>query len=89
MANDGGPRLEAVTKDQLNTAHDGPRAAIASASPPVRVSVGIKKPFVHVTGYFVSGAAPKIASFEARQRRGRADGGTRNGPSAVGFRTRR
>jgi regulator of protease activity HflC (stomatin/prohibitin superfamily) len=67
MANDGGTRLEAVTKDQLNTGLTGQIRYRVSESNLYAFLFGIKKPFVHVTGYFVSVLRQKIASFEARQ----------------------
>jgi len=66
MANAGGTRLEAVTKDQLNTGLTGQIRYRVSESNLYAFLFGIKKPFVHVTGYFVSVLRQKIASFEAK-----------------------
>ena len=66
MANSGGTRLEAVTKDQLNTGLTGQIRYRVSESNLYAFLFGIKKPFVHVTGYFVSVLRQKIASFEAK-----------------------
>ena len=65
-ANDGGSRLEAVTKDQLNTGLTGQIRYRVSESNLYAYLFGIKKPFVHVMGYFVSVLRQRIANFEAR-----------------------
>src|SRR5271157_6469 len=66
-ANDGGSRLEAVTKDQLNTGLTGQIRYRVGESNLYAFLFGIKRPFVHVTGYFVSVLRQKIACFEAKQ----------------------
>jgi hypothetical protein len=53
-ANDGGTRLEAVTKDQLNTGLTGQIRYRVSEANLYAFLFGIKKPFVHVMAYFVS-----------------------------------
>src|SRR3954468_18950338 len=65
-ANQGGTRLEAVTKDQLNTGLTGQIRYRVSESNLYAYLFGIKKPFVHVMGYFVSVLRQRIASFEAK-----------------------
>src|SRR5215475_12472438 len=65
-ANDGGTRLEAVTKDQLNTGLTGQIRYRVSEANLYAYLFGIKKPFVHVMGYFVSVLRQRIASFEAK-----------------------
>jgi regulator of protease activity HflC (stomatin/prohibitin superfamily) len=65
-ANEGGTRLEAVTKDQLNTGLTGQIRYRVSESNLYAFLFGIKKPFVHVMGYFVSVLRQRIASFEAK-----------------------
>src|SRR5260221_1898863 len=65
-ANEGGARLEAVTKDQLNTGLTGQIRYRVSESNLYAYLFGIKKPFVHVMGYFVSVLRQRIANFEAK-----------------------
>ena len=65
-ANENGTRLEAVTKDQLNTGLTGQIRYRVSESNLYAFLFGIKKPFVHVMGYFVSVLRERIASFEAK-----------------------
>jgi len=65
-ANDNGTRLEAVTKDQLNTGLTGEIRYRVSEANLYAFLFGIKKPFVHVMGYFVSVLRQRIANFEAK-----------------------
>jgi regulator of protease activity HflC (stomatin/prohibitin superfamily) len=65
-ANENGTRLEAVTKDQLNTGLSGQIRYRVSEANLYAFLFGIKKPFVHVLAYFVSVLRQRIASFEAR-----------------------
>jgi regulator of protease activity HflC (stomatin/prohibitin superfamily) len=65
-ANEGGTRLEAVTKDQLNTGLTGQIRFRVSEANLYAFLFGIKKPFVHVMGYFVSVLRQRIANFEAK-----------------------
>ena len=65
-ANDGGTRLEAVTKDQLNTGLTGQIRYRVSEANLYAFLFGIKKPFVHVMAYFVSVLRQRIANFEAK-----------------------
>jgi len=66
-ANSGGTRLDAVTKDQLNTGMTGQIRYRVSEANLYAFLFGIKKPFVHVTAYFVSVLRQKIANFEAKR----------------------
>ena len=66
-ANDSGTRLEAVTKDQLNTGLTGQIRYRVSENNLYAFLFGIKQPFVHVMGYFVSVLRQRIANFEAKQ----------------------
>ena len=65
-ANENGTRLEAVTKDQLNTGLTGEIRYRVSEANLYAFLFGIKKPFVHVMGYFVSVLRQRIANFEAK-----------------------
>jgi len=65
-ANDRGTRLEAVTKDQLNTGLTGQIRYRVSEANLYAFLFGIKKPFVHVLAYFVSVLRQRIANFEAK-----------------------
>src|SRR6266542_274472 len=65
-ANEGGTQLGAVTKDQLNTGLTGQIRYRVSEANLYAYLFGIKKPFVHVMGYFVSVLRQRIASFEAK-----------------------
>lgn len=65
-ANDNGTRLEAVTKDQLNTGLSGQIRYRVSEANLYAYLFGIKRPFVHVMGYFVSVLRERIANFQAK-----------------------
>ncbi len=65
-ANDNGTRLEAVTKDQLNTGLTGQIRYHVSENNMYAFVFAIKQPFVHVMGYFVSVLRQRIANFEAK-----------------------
>jgi regulator of protease activity HflC (stomatin/prohibitin superfamily) len=65
-ANEGGTRLEAVTKDQLNTGLTGQIRYRVSEANLYAYLFGIKRPFVHVVAYFVSVLRQRIANFEAK-----------------------
>jgi regulator of protease activity HflC (stomatin/prohibitin superfamily) len=64
-ANDSGTLLEAVTKDQLNTGLTGQIRYRISERNLYAFIFGIKNPFAHVMGYFVSVLRERIANFEA------------------------
>ena len=73
-ANEGGTRLEAVTKDQLNTGLTGQIRYRISEKNLYAFLFGIKQPLVHVMGYFVAVLRQRIANFEAKPLAG--EGGT-------------
>ena len=58
--------LEAVTKDQLNTGLTGQIRYRVSESNLYAYLFGVKKPVVHIMGYFVSILRERIANFEAK-----------------------
>lgn len=64
-ANRGGTVLDAVTKDQLNIGLDGQIRFRASERNLYAYLFGVKRPFVHVMGYFISVLRERIANFEA------------------------
>jgi regulator of protease activity HflC (stomatin/prohibitin superfamily) len=66
-ANEAGVRLQAVTKDQLNTGLTGQIRYRVSEANLYAFLFGIKKPFVHVMAYFVSVLRQRIANFEAKR----------------------
>jgi regulator of protease activity HflC (stomatin/prohibitin superfamily) len=65
MANQGGTVLEAVTKDQLNTGLSGQIRYRVSEKNLYAYLFGVKRPIVHVMGYFTSILRERIANFEA------------------------
>jgi regulator of protease activity HflC (stomatin/prohibitin superfamily) len=69
-ANQGGTMLEAVTKDQLNTGLEGQIRYRVSERNLYAYFFGVKKPIVHVMGYFVSILRERIASYEAPRQSG-------------------
>lgn len=64
-ANQGGTILEAVTKDQLNTGLTGQIRYRVSEKNLYAYLFGVKRPIVHVMGYFTSVLRERIANFEA------------------------
>jgi len=64
-ANRGGTELEGVTKDQLNIGLVGQLRFRVAEQNLYAYLFGVKRPLVHVLGYFVSILRQKIASFEA------------------------
>ncbi|MDB6130304.1 MAG: band 7 protein [Verrucomicrobiales bacterium] len=64
-ANQSGTILEAVTKDQLNTGLTGQIRYRVSERNLYAYFFGVKRPIVHVMGYFVSVLRERIANFEA------------------------
>ncbi len=64
-ANRGGSELDAVTKDQLNIGLTGQLRFRVSDQNLYAYIFGVKRPLVHVLGYFISILRQKIASFEA------------------------
>lgn len=65
-ANEGGTRLEAVTKDHLNTRVSGQLRFRIAEQNLYAYLFGVKSPIAHVMGYFVSVLRQRIASFEAK-----------------------
>lgn len=66
-ANFGGTRLEAVTKDHLNTNIGGQLRYRVAEQNLYAFLFGVKHPIAHVMGYFVSVLRQRIASFEAHK----------------------
>ncbi len=66
-ANYNGTMLEAVTKDQLNTGLTGQIRFRVAERNLYAFIFGIKNPYAHVMGYFVSVLRERIANFEAPQ----------------------
>jgi regulator of protease activity HflC (stomatin/prohibitin superfamily) len=64
-ANQAGTVLEAVTKDQLNTGLTGQIRYRVSEKNLYAYIFGVKRPIVHVMGYFTSVLRERIANFEA------------------------
>src|SRR5437773_10040586 len=64
-ANTQGTILEAVTKDQLNTGLKGQIRYRVSEKNLYAYLFGVKRPIVHVMGYFVAVLRERIANFEA------------------------
>jgi regulator of protease activity HflC (stomatin/prohibitin superfamily) len=67
-ANRGGTEIEAVTKDQLNTGLTGQIRWRVSEENLYAYLFGVKRPIVHVMGFFVSILRERIANFEAPKR---------------------
>jgi len=64
-ANTQGTILEAVTKDQLNTGLKGQIRYRVSEKNLYAYLFGVKRPIVHIMGYFISILRERIANFEA------------------------
>ena len=64
-ANSDGTMLEAVTKDQLNTGLKGQIRYRVADKNLYAYLFGVKRPIVHVMGYFISILRERIANFEA------------------------
>src|SRR5258708_11278658 len=71
-ANNSGTKLDAVTKDQLNTGLTGQIRYRVSEQNLYAFLFGIKQPLVHVMAYFVSVLRQRIANFEAKPLAGAA-----------------
>ncbi len=65
QANHSGTVLEAVTKDQLNIGIQGQIRYRVSDRNLYAYLFGVKRPIIHVMGYFVSILRERISSFEA------------------------
>ncbi len=64
-ANEGGQRIEAVTKDHLDTRISGQIRFAVSEQNLYGYLFGVRAPITHVMGYFVSVLRQRIAGFEA------------------------
>lgn len=64
-ANNNGSMLEAVTKDQLNIGLTGQIRYRVAENNLYAYLFGVKKPIIHVMGYFISILRERIANFEA------------------------
>jgi regulator of protease activity HflC (stomatin/prohibitin superfamily) len=64
-SNFGGTVVEAVTKDQLNTGLTGQIRYRVSEKNLYSYLFGVKRPIVHIMGYFTSVLRERIANFEA------------------------
>jgi regulator of protease activity HflC (stomatin/prohibitin superfamily) len=64
-ANKGGTELEAVTKDQLNIGLTGQIRYRVCERNLYAYLFGVKRPIIHVMGYFISVLRERIANFEA------------------------
>ena len=62
-ANKGGTIVESVTKDQLNTGLVGQLRFRVSEQNLYAYMFGVKRPIVHIMGYFISVLRQRIASF--------------------------
>ena len=82
-ANYNGTLLEAVTKDQLNTGLSGQIRYRVAERNLYAFLFGIKNPFAHVMGYFVSVLRERIANFEAPPVA--AAEGTHDGAAVIGI----
>jgi len=69
-ANHGGQYLDAVTKDQLNTALSGQIRYRVSEKNLYAYLFGVKNPVFHVMGYFISVLRERIANYEAKKEDG-------------------
>jgi regulator of protease activity HflC (stomatin/prohibitin superfamily) len=64
-ANNNGTVLEAVTKDQLNTGLSGQIRYRVADSNLYAYLFGVKRPFIHIMGYFIAVLRERIANYEA------------------------
>jgi len=71
-ANHNGTMLEAVTKDQLNVGLTGQIRFRVSERNLYAYLFGVKRPIVHVMGYFVAVLRERIANYEAPRSEGEA-----------------
>jgi regulator of protease activity HflC (stomatin/prohibitin superfamily) len=72
--NEGGTRLDAVTKDQLNIGITGQLRYRVCSENLYAFLFGVKRPIAHVMGYFISVLRERIANFEAPDLTLSADG---------------
>ncbi len=81
-ANTQGTVLEAVTKDQLNTGLKGQLRYRVSEKNLYAYLFGVKRPIVHIMGYFISVLRERIANFEAPATKAPVPG---EPPAAIGI----
>jgi regulator of protease activity HflC (stomatin/prohibitin superfamily) len=72
-ANGGGTMIDAVTKDHLNTGLTGQLRYRVSDQNLYGYLFGVRRPIVHVMGYFISVLRERIANFAAQPRTAGAD----------------
>ena len=84
-ANLSGTILEAVTKDQLNTGLTGQIRYRVSERNLYAYLFGVKKPIVHIMGYFVSVLRERIANFEAPRKAAQSDSGGPDSAAVIGI----
>ena len=84
-ANMNGTILEAVTKDQLNTGLTGQIRYRVSERNPYAYLFGVKKPIVHIMGYFVSVLRERIANFEAPRKAAESASGGPDSAAVIGI----
>lgn len=84
-ANQGGQKLEAVTKDQLNVGLSGQIRYRVCERNLYAFLFGVRHPFVHVMGYFVSILRERIANFEAPAEPAAAQGQPADASLAAGI----
>jgi regulator of protease activity HflC (stomatin/prohibitin superfamily) len=82
-ANYNGTMLEAVTKDQLNTGLTGQIRYRVAERNLYAFIFGIKNPYAHIMGYFVSVLRERIANFEAPN--AAAEEGTPDSAAVIGI----
>ena len=73
-ANNKGTMLEAVTKDQMNIGLTGQIRYRVAENNLYAYLFGVKKPIIHVMGYFISILRERIANFEAPKTPALTDG---------------
>jgi regulator of protease activity HflC (stomatin/prohibitin superfamily) len=81
-ANTQGTILEAVTKDQLNTGLKGQLRYRVAEKNLYAYVFGVKRPVVHIMGYFISVLRERIANFEAPASKAPVPG---EPPAAIGI----
>ncbi len=85
MANQSGTVLEAVTKDQLNVGLNGQIRFRVSEKNIYAFLFGVKNPYAHVMGYFVSVLRERLANFEAPREETSNDPSQPDSAAAIGI----
>jgi len=83
-ANLGGTRISAVTKDQLDTGLTGQIRYRVSERNLYAYLFGVKRPIVHVMGYFISVLRERIANFVAPNKPGEESDAMSSAASVAG-----